>query len=473
MSFHVLFCQCCNLKFVRDQADDICPVCSQQLAIAHAADTAEAMLASSRFDADVVVDEEEDADHALVGCSLGSYRIDSFVGKGGMARVYRATHDVLERQCAIKVLDPQLVERDPEYVNLFLTEARSVAALVHPNVVTVHNVGRQGRLHFIEMEYVVGETLQSLVFTEGRLGPLQATELMVQVAAGLAAAHEIGVIHRDVKPANVLVGDGRLAKLADFGLAKRVVAQESSSFARGAMVGTPCYMAPELFFRRPATRASDVYAAGVTYYYLMTGSLPFVDTELKSLAKKHRDEPVPDGRKAQPDIPDEALQVVKRCLAKRIEDRYPDGRALRESLRALFGNLRDLSSLVHEASEGTGFEWQGRASRFETTVPLGNGRKQRVVVETNRSRALADHVVKIYSVCAPLDESYALRALELNAEIPHGSIAVQEIFGVPHFVMIDTYPRATCDVEEVRRSVLAIARWADYVERTLTGQDHN
>ena len=453
-------------------------------------------LALSRVGEPHEVIEAIEHDSSLVGEHLGPYRIDQFVGRGGMARVYRGFHETLHRTCAVKVLNPELAGKDPEYVDLFLEEARAAASLVHQNVVTLHNIGRHRDHHYIEMEFVDGQTLQELVYYNGPLAPLDATELLMQMVSGLSAAHGIDIVHRDVKPANVMVTPGKVAKLADFGLAKRIIAADSGRLARAHMVGTPHYMAPELFARIPASKASDVYAAGVTYYYVLTGHLPFVDTSLENLASRHIDLDIIDGRTvrrkdgrkeggALPDIPDECLEVVRRCLSKKIDERYEDADELRDDLYAIFASLRQLRDLMEEAFQDEPVTWRqletkptgegdgSRWLRFEVTVPLPDGRQQRVFVEADTSIDLSERIVHIYSVCGPFSADYAVRALRLNAEIPHGSIAIQEFDGSPHFVMIDTYPRSTCDAEEVRRSVRAVGEWSDRVEVTLTGEDRH
>jgi serine/threonine-protein kinase len=402
-------------------------------------------------------------DLGLEGERFGVYEIEAFAGRGGMARVYRARHSMLRRPCAVKVLSPELAIRAPEYVGLFLDEARAAAALVHPNVVTVHNIGLERGLRFIEMEFIDGSSLQCERPGE-ESGSLRATGLMLQVSSGLAEAHRLGIVHRDLKPANVMVTRTGVAKLADFGLAKRL---ETSG--DGALVGTPYFMAPELFDGGSASRQSDVYAAGVTYFYLLTGRFPFSDHSIVGLARKHAKDPVPDIAALRSGVPPRASELLSRCLAKDPGARLPDASALREELRSLFGRLRPLEELVDLACAGLDVERERRTGAELLKLRLPSQRSQKVRVE------LApwgdEELVRIYSVCAPLDDGYARRALELNAEVPHAALAIHEVEGRPHYVMISSYPRATCDPEEVRASVLNIAFWADHVESALTGRD--
>lgn len=215
MARSLFFCYGCNERFeTGEDADARCPLCGESLddmatvptAAAGAAGDREALPTSARRSTD-----------ALIGGVLESYRVDGYLGSGGMARVYRAFHSRLERPCALKVLSPELAERSPELIDAFLAEARAAASLVHPNVVTVHNVGEDAGVHFIELELVAGRSLHRLVVEDGPLPPGRAAALLGQAITGLAEAHRQGLVHRDLKPANVLLQERRPAKLADFG----------------------------------------------------------------------------------------------------------------------------------------------------------------------------------------------------------------------------------------------------------------
>ncbi|MBI3463861.1 MAG: serine/threonine protein kinase, partial [Planctomycetes bacterium] len=219
MPRNVLFCAGCNEKFAVSAGDETCPQCGQALVPPDGATTPDYFDLEARGTYAAGGSAKADADDSLVGRHLGTYLIDAFLGKGGMARVYRAKHLMLERLCAIKVLNPELAARNADYIEMFLSEARAAASLVHPHVVTIHTIGRDEGLHYLEMEYVVGRSLQNLVDLQGPLDPLYATHLMVQICSALAEAHRRGMVHRDVKPANVLVTESGVAKLADFGLA--------------------------------------------------------------------------------------------------------------------------------------------------------------------------------------------------------------------------------------------------------------
>lgn len=443
-----------------------CPVCGRSLAelptrAAHDLNT------TTEFE----VQANPDVDDQLVGSRMANYAIEQFLGQGGMARVYRAKHLTLERPCAIKVLKPSFVDRAEDAIASFLAEARAAAALVHPHVVTIHSIGQDRGHHFIEMEFIDGHSLASLLQKEGCCDAADATRFMVQIGSALELAHQFGMVHRDIKPANVLVTRDRVAKLADFGLAKRI--QEKHGDDGRFLAGTPNFMAPELFDGCPADKYSDIYAMGVTYFQLLTGRLPFAGESLADLMQQHLEQSALDVCEVRPDVPDNAAHVVRRCLSKKPADRFPDAESLLRELRAVYGSLRSLESLLQESLRRENVSLTGKGNRFEIVVQLAEGRKQKVAVEIRDSAAVAEQVVRISSICGPADERHFLRALRLNPDFPYGALGVETIRGAPHFVMTNVYPRATCDPEEIRLSVLGIARHADDAERWLSDQDVN
>jgi serine/threonine-protein kinase len=330
-------------------------------------------------------------------------------------------------------------------------------------------VGEARDYHFIELEYVPGESLQHLRVEKNEFTPLDATRYLVQSCDALAAAHRQGMVHRDFKPANILVRQDGVAKLADFGLAKRVVV--SPPTVKRRLNGTPYFMAPELFSGKHGSTASDVYAVGVSYYYLLTGKFPFTSKNLVKLWRLHEEQPVPDPRELAPAIPAAVADVVLRALAKRPEQRYRDGDELHADLLSVLTTLKSLRSIVEEAVEGLDAAVAPVDDRLAVLVDLPNGRRQTVYVEEAMSEPWSTTIVRVYSICGPADESYFRHALVLNAQIPHGSLAIEDIDGTSHFVMLQSYLRATCDPPELRHGIEDISRWADDVERALTGDD--
>ena len=213
-----------------------------------------------------VVDSSRRSGDALIGRKLYIYQCVSLVGAGAMGRVYLAMHDDLHRHCALKILSPRRGVCDAEYVARFLQDGQATAALIHPNIVTLHAVGQMVGTHFLEIKYIPGRSLQQLIREEGPLPADRALRLATMIADGLAAAHHAGIVHRDVKPDNVMVTRSGIAKIGDFGLAKRVLTASDDPLAN-VICGTPNYMAPELFQGQSASPASDVYALGLCFLF--------------------------------------------------------------------------------------------------------------------------------------------------------------------------------------------------------------
>ncbi len=378
----------------------------------------------------------------LLGRSIGLYDIESLLGKGGMAWVFLARHNTLHRPCAIKVLCPELQGRKADSLDLFMAEARAAASLVHPHIVAIHNVGELESNHFIEMEYVPGCSLEQLISERSSLTLLDATSFLVQSCSALAAAHRQGLAHRDFKPANILVRSDGTAKLADFGLAKHFAAEPVRSDV--VLTGTPQFMAPELFQGEQANQQSDIYAVGVSYFHCLTGQFPFAHESIAGLAQAHVREPIPDPRSIRPDIPEDAASPIVQCLAKDPRDRFPDAATLLSALQQVFSGVRDYPSLVTKALVGLDVACQTSVGRVIATMRLAAGRSQRVCIEICPAQSGESGLIRVYSVCAPIDETYFRRALEVNAAMPHGALAIQDIDGEPHFVMLNSCLQATC-----------------------------
>ena len=253
---------------------------------------------------------------------IGPYLLGQVIGRGGMGVVYRATHVHLGREVALKLLAPELSGND-EFRRRFLRESRLAASFDHPNIITVYDAGDFDGTLYIAMQYVDGVDLAQLLRKQGRLEPLAALPLLDQVAAALDAAHERDLIHRDVKPANVMIASGR-CYLTDFGLTKHAGASaESAAMTRtGAFLGTLSYAAPEQIEGRQVTASTDIYALGCVLYECLTGSPPFSKDSEVALLFAHLNEPPPRPTKARPDLPGAIDDVVAKALAKSPEERY-------------------------------------------------------------------------------------------------------------------------------------------------------
>jgi beta-lactam-binding protein with PASTA domain len=258
----------------------------------------------------------------LVGQVLdGRYRIESRVARGGMATVYLSKDLKLDRTIALKVMHAGLAQ-DDDFVRRFIGEAKSAAALSHPNVVAVFDQGTDGHHVFLAMEYVPGRTLRDLLTERGRLGPRQALEVMQPVLSALGAAHRAGLVHRDVKPENVLLTADGQVKVADFGLARAETASKQTK--TGMIIGTVGYLAPEQVLSGHADVRSDVYAAGVMLYELLTGRQPHEGETPLAVAYKHVNESVPAPSGAAPGIPPRLDALVAAATSRDPAGRPPD-----------------------------------------------------------------------------------------------------------------------------------------------------
>ena len=242
------------------------------------------------------------------------YELLGLVGTGGMSSVYKAHDQLLERNVALKVLHPHYGD-DDEYVERFRREARAVAQLSHPNIVTVIDRGEADGHQFIVFELIDGENLKELVNRTGPLPVRRAVELTVAVADGLSFAHQHGLVHRDVKPQNVLLnGDGE-AKVTDFGIARSLDVEHGVT-QTGTVLGTSNYLSPEQASGKQVTPATDVYSLGVVLYELLTAEVPFPGENFVAVAMKHINEPVPDILERRPDVPLRLVAAMERALEK-------------------------------------------------------------------------------------------------------------------------------------------------------------
>lgn len=467
-----LFCVGCNERFPCDSEDDTCPNCGLRCTFNDTSSDETVLSPQAGKDDFREIVQMETEDDPLVGKALHVYQCISLIGRGGMGRVYLAHHNALERRCALKLLSPRRAICDEEYVDRFVEEGRAAAALVHPNIVTVHAVGQVDGNHFLEMEFIAGRSLQQLINDEGPLTVPRALSLIARTADGLAAAHRDDIIHRDVKPDNIMLSRRGDPKISDFGLAKRVLNSNGRPVAEG-LCGTPNYMAPELFQGESASPASDVYALGVTLFLALTGRLPYQAESLQQLRWKGRNEPIPNVRQIRPDVPLEVAECVSMLTAPAPGNRPRDAIAASQLLHAVLGQERDLESLLIEAfRHQPGVTWARSGDSYTLIRRLPGDRRQTVLMEPSE-HSFGDRLLLFYSICCRADPEYYEQALRLNSEMQHGSLAIREIEGVPHFVVVDTYPRSTVDPEEIRRTVLEIAQYADQVEQRLTGLDRN
>jgi serine/threonine-protein kinase len=287
----------------------------------------------------------ESMDDARIGTVIAGYRIEERIGRGGMGVVYRAEHLNLRRRAAIKIIAPDLAESEG-FRERFTREARIAAALQHPNIVTVYDAGELDGLLYLAMQYIQGSDLSAVLRTEHRLRPYRAVDVCRQVASALDAAHAMGLIHRDVKPANVLI-EGRTAFLTDFGLTKRLDGEHTQLTRAGDVVGTIHYVAPEQIEGAPVSARTDVYSLGCLLYHCLTGQVPFSRDSDVAVIYAHLSEDPPQITKLRPELPEGLDGVIAKALDKSPDRRFPSCGDLISAARAVIdaaGPLADTSA---------------------------------------------------------------------------------------------------------------------------------
>jgi serine/threonine-protein kinase len=285
------------------------------------------------------------------------YRIEAEIGSGGMSTVYLAFDQILERPVAIKVLASE-ISRDPSALERFRREARTVAQLSHPHVVMVIDAGEDKGRAYIVFEHVKGETLKDRIKRTGRLPISEAVAYAIEIGRALEVAHERQLVHRDVKPHNVLIDEEGRAKVTDFGIARNLEREARQLTGAGRVVGTTEYVSPEQALGHEVTGQSDVYSLGVVLYEMLIGEVPFKGKTSVDVAIKHVREGMPDVQKLRPEISAALAAVVERATAKEVENRYHSAREM----------VRDLEHvLTYEAARGG--EPEGEATAVLRQLP--------------------------------------------------------------------------------------------------------
>ncbi|QGJ70570.1 Serine/threonine protein kinase [Planctomycetales bacterium 10988] len=284
------------------------------------------------------------------GFFIGKYKLLDHLGTGGMSRVYLAEHLLMRRRVALKVLNQELTESS-SYLARFYRESQATAQLDHPNIVRVFDVGSEGNLHFMVMEYMQGRTLQEIVDKEGPLDYNTAATYIYQASMGLYAAHEQGLIHRDMKPGNLMIGSKGEVKLLDFGMV-RLTEDEMTSITlkhNESMLGTADYLSPEQAVDSHNVDArADIYSLGCTMYFLLTGHPPFSEGSMALRLMKHQTEPPPPISNDRPDVPEALVKICDHTMEKAAEDRYQSAGEIAKDLRAW---LMEQGTFLHSSED--------------------------------------------------------------------------------------------------------------------------
>ena len=265
------------------------------------------------------------------------YQIVKTIGEGGMANVYLAYDTILDRNVAVKVLRGDLAT-DEKFVRRFQREALSASSLTHPNIVEIYDVGEDNGSYYIVMEYIEGKQLKQLLKRRGKLTLTEVVDIMLQVTDGMSAAHDSFIIHRDIKPQNIMILENGLIKITDFGIA---MALNSTQLTQtNSVMGSVHYLPPEQASGKGATIQSDVYSMGILMYELLTGELPFRGDNAVEIALKQIKEPIPSVREKLQNIPRSIENIIKKSTAKNVKNRYADAREMHDDLKTALSDER-------------------------------------------------------------------------------------------------------------------------------------
>ncbi|WP_026701016.1 Stk1 family PASTA domain-containing Ser/Thr kinase [Salibacterium aidingense] len=274
----------------------------------------------------------------LIGKRISErYEIMEMIGGGGMAHVYRGQDVILERPVAVKVLQPQYNE-DEEFIRRFHREAQAATSLAHPNIVNIYDVGEEANLYYIVMEHIDGVTLKEKIQQQGPLPLEQAVQLMEQILGAISHAHANHIVHRDIKPHNILLNEEGEAKVTDFGIARASTAATITH--TNSVMGSVHYMSPEQAKGGVITTKSDIYSLGVVLYEMVTGSLPYTGDSAVSIALKHLQEPLPAPSEKRPGLPQSLENAVVKATAKKPEDRYANTQEMHRDLQTSLSKER-------------------------------------------------------------------------------------------------------------------------------------
>jgi len=301
---------------------------------------------------------------------LGRYELRAPIGRGGMSAVYLGYDPMLDRELAIKILPANLAKQGM-YRKRFLEEARALGRLDHPNLIRIYAAGQEGKTSYYAMELVRGVSLRDAIRTRGRLSVEEALAVFRQYMAGLGAIHKAAIVHRDIKPGNIMLGESGRVILMDFGLARR--ADRRAITVAGSVLGTPEYMSPEQARGDRAEARSDLYSAGVVLYEMLTGGAPFRGRDTLAILRQHVEVPAPALSGTVPDMPGALEKALASLLAKKAGQRPADADAAVAELEPLFPDMRRAEEIVRGVVAGVS---RGREESTAESRKEGEGRKE-------------------------------------------------------------------------------------------------
>ena len=330
------------------------------------------------------------------------YQIIKTIGEGGMANVYLAYDTILDRNVAVKVLRGDLAN-DEKFVRRFQREALSASSLSHPNIVEVYDVGEDNGLYYIVMEYIEGKHLKQLLKKRGSLTIREVVDIMSQLTDGMSSAHDSYIIHRDIKPQNIMILENGLIKITDFGIAMALNATQLTQ--TNSVMGSVHYLPPEQACGKGATIQSDVYSMGILMYELLTGSVPYKGENAVEIALKHIKEELPSVKEKNSDIPNSVANIVKRSTAKNLKNRYLDAREMNEDLKTCLNEERlDEDEIVFEFEEIEDKKAKKIVDELENTqieVPKQKkSKKDEIKVEQIREEDMKTNENKLLTILA-------------------------------------------------------------------------
>ena len=377
------------------------------------------------------------SDH-LIGTFIGEYEIIGQLGVGGMGVVYRARQFNLAREVALKLL-PEEYGRDSEYIERFLREARAAARLNHPNIVQVYDAGVYEGHYFFVMELIQGRNVGDIIRSETRISERDAIRMILQASLGLGFAHHAGIIHRDVKPENLILNDDGTMKICDLGLAKWGFSQVDKRITRSGMtIGTPFYIAPEQVRGVDVDHRADIYSLGATFYHMLTGKQPFEGENYAEIMLSHLQKPFPDPRTIYSDLSEESVKLLQRMAQKLPEKRYQSMDEVVDAACMIIG-ARELQGMVSpEVAKRLSQRFMER-SRARVSTKGGSTAEVEKILRRRRLAALAGWLTLMAAVIGVVillyDKESQLQLIEAQKWVKRGKVRPQKSSSAPRIVI--------------------------------------